>query len=277
MALVLAIGIMLSLYAAEHRFEDFALASLPLGVIPLIGAILGAWRLIAAWEAGPSRAHAVLAAFSLGLFSWSITGIAYVVHRSLGGAVLEFPSPLDIPNYASAIFWTIGVWLLYESAVDDFLDEVAHSSYFLTLITVAVFFTLTVSEGKDYGKVLWSGEQLVQHVTEALLPLAWAVNGFFIFRASRGRIGARFIGDRNALRAIALGLALATVSDLLFAAANEIGTRDPSSLLAFRNGGVSDLVAMAAYVWLAVGIIHVPLEDQLFHPPKPGAETQYVR
>lgn len=264
LTLALAAGGVLAAYAAANGLADFVPVSAAVAVIPLLGAGISLWRLLAAWEAGPGRAHAVLAAFSVALLSWSIAAIAYLVDRAWGGEVLEFPSPIDIPNYVSAIFWTIGVWLLYEAAVDDFLDEVVHSSYLLTLITVACFFVLTVAEGKDYGSVMWSGHDLAKHVTQALLPLAWAVNGFLLFRASRGKIGRRFLGDRKAMRALALGLGLATVSDLLFAFGIEIADREPLHPFAYRPGGAADIVAMAAYFSLAFGLVHFPLEGKLF-------------
>src|SRR4029079_8258228 len=111
----------------------------------------------------------------------------YLIAEARGAALLEFPSIVDVPNYASAVFWTIGVWTLYDGLDDDFLDEVQRNSFFLTLIALFCFFALTVAEGEDYGKLLWSGHDFGKRVTEALLPLAWAVNAFFLFRAARGR------------------------------------------------------------------------------------------
>jgi len=78
----------------------------------------------------------------------------------------------------------------------------------LTLIALLCFFVLTVAEGNDYGKPLWSGGELAKRVTEALLPLAWGVNGFLLYRAGRGPLGKRLRGQRAALRAMALGLLL---------------------------------------------------------------------
>jgi hypothetical protein len=246
-------------------YAEFTPVSVVVGVIPLLGGLIGLWHLIAGWEAGPGRSHAVLAAFSLALVSWAIAAIIYFVERARGSELLEFPSIIDVPNYASAVFWTIGVWLLYEGGVDDFLDEVAHNSYFLTLIAVGCFFVLTIAEGDDYGRLLWSGNDLAKHVTEGLLPLAWGVNGFLLFRALRGQLGNRLRADRKALQALAFGLGLAAVSDLLFAVGASVMDRDPASLLAYRNGGPADMLAMAAYFWLSFGVLHFPLDVPLFN------------
>jgi hypothetical protein len=235
-----------------------------IATVPLLGGLVGLWRLLAAREAGPGRGHAVLAAFSLGLMSWSVTLIVYLVQRARGSDLLEFPSIVDIPNYASALFWTIGVWLLYEGGVDDFLEEVKENSYFLTLIALLCFFVLTIAEGNDYGRLLWSGDDLAKRVTEALLPLAWGVNGFLLFRAGRGQLGKRLRVERTALRALAFGLLLAAVSDLLFAVGASLLTRDPGSPLAYRNGGPADMLAMVAYLFLAFGVLHFPLDGPLF-------------
>lgn len=174
LTLVLAatLGGVLAAYAAVNGHAEFSPVIGAIAAVPLLGGLVGLWRLLAAWEAGPGRAHAVLAAFSLGLVSWSITLIVYLVQRARGSELLEFPSIVDIPNYSSALFWTIGVWLLYEAGVDDFLDEVKENSFFLTLIALLCFFVLTIAEGNDYGRLLWSGDDLAKRVTEALLPLA---------------------------------------------------------------------------------------------------------
>gem|GEM_PF-1047423 len=82
---------------------------------------------------------------------------------------------INMPNYASAICWLAGVWILYESAVDAFLDVVAHNAYFLTLIVIGVFFTLTIVHGQDFGELLWSGDALAGHVTEGVIPLIYLV------------------------------------------------------------------------------------------------------
>ena len=264
LVLALTLGAVAAAYATANSRLEFPPVIVAVGVIPLLGSVVGAMRLVAAWAAGPSRSHAILAAFSLGLLSWSIAVFAYLIARARGSALLEFPSFVDVPNYLSAVFWTIGVWLLYEGAVDDFLDEVHHNSYFLTLIAVGCFFVLTIAEGNDYGKLLWSGNDLAKHVTEGLLPLALGVNGFLLFRTARGKFGKRLQVDRKALRAIAFGLSLAAVSDLLVAAGSSIGARDPTSVLAYRNGGLADVLALVSYFWLAFGVLHFPLESPLF-------------
>jgi hypothetical protein len=103
-------------------------------------------------------------------------------------------------------------------------------------------------------------------VTEALLPLAWGVNGFMLYRAGRGQLGKRLRGERTAVRALALGLSLAFVADLLFAAGASLLIRDPANVLAYRNGGLADSLAMVAYLFLAFGVLHFPLDAPLFHP-----------
>ena len=261
----------LAAYATANGHAEFTPVMIVMALVPLIGGLIGLWRLIAAWEAGPSRPHAVVAAFSLGLVSWAITLVVYLIERARGSELLEFPSIVDVPNYASAVFWTVGVWLLYEGGVDDFLDELHENSYFLTLIALLCFFVLTIAEGNDYGRLLWSGNDLAKRVTEALLPLAWAVNGFLLFRAGRGKLGKRLRVDRSALRALALGLTLAAVSDLLFAVGASLIEREPAHVLAYRNGGVADLLAMVAYLFLAFGVLHFPLDGPLFAEAKDGS------
>jgi hypothetical protein len=276
LVLAATLGAALAAFAAANGYAEFTPVIVAIAVVPFLGGLVGLWRLVAAWEAGPGRAHAVLAAFSLGLVSWAITFIVYLIERARGSDLLEFPSIVDIPNYASALFWTIGVWLLYEGGVDDFLEEVKENSYFLTLIALLCFFVLTVAEGNDYGRLLWSGDDLAKRVTEALLPLAWGVNGFLLFRAGRGKLGKRWRVKRTASRALALGLTLAAVSDLLFAVEASLITRDPVSPLAYRNGGPADTLAMVAYLFLAFGVLHFPLDAPLFHPAdaKPIADNR---
>lgn len=265
--LVLAstLGGALAAYATANNRADFTPVSIAVGAVPLLGGFIGLWRLIAAWEAGPGRQHAVLAAFSLGLLGWAMAAVMYLISRAFfGSPTLEFPSAIDIPNFVSALAWTVGVWMLYEGAVDDFLTEIAANSYFLTLIAVGCFFVLTVAYGKDYGQILWSGDALARHITEGLLPLAWGVNAFLLFRATRGHLGKRLQADRKALLALAFGLGLACVSDLLFDVGARLFDRDPASFLAYRNGGVADMVAMAAYFWLSFGLLHFPLDAPLY-------------
>jgi hypothetical protein len=262
--LAATLGAALAVYAAANGYDEFTPVMIAIAVVPLLGGLFGLWRLLATWEAGPGRSHAVLAACSLALVSWAITLFVYLIERARGSELLEFPSIVDVPNYASALFWTIGVWLLYEGAVDDFLEEVKENSYFLTLIALLCFFVLTVAEGNDYGRLLWSGDDLAKRVTEALLPLAWGVNGFLLFRAGRGQLGKRLRVERTALRALPLGLSLAAVADLLFAVEASIIIRDPASPLAYRNGGPADSLAMVAYLFLAFGVLHFPLDAPLF-------------
>ncbi len=264
LVLVATLGVALAAYATANGYADFTPVMAAIAAVPLLGGLVGLWRLLAAWEAGPGRAHAVLAAFSLGLVSWSVTLIVYLVQRARGSDLLEFPSIVDIPNYASALFWTVGVWLLYEGGVDDFLEEIKENSFFLTLIALLCFFVLTIAEGNDYGRLLWSGDDLAKRVTEALLPLTWGVNGFLLFRAGRGKLGNRLQVDRGVVRALASGLLLAAVSDLLFAVGASLLTRDPATVLAYRNGGPADLLAMVAYLFLAFGVLHFPLDTPLF-------------
>jgi hypothetical protein len=266
LVLAATLAVALAVYATSHGYAEFTPVIVAIGVVPLLGGLIGLWRLVAAWEAGPSRQHAVVAAFSLALVSWALTLFIYVIARARGSELLEFPSFVDVPNYASALFWTIGVWLLYEGAVDDFLEEVKENSYFLTLIALLCFFVLTVAERNDYGKLLWSGDNLAKRVTEAILPLAWGFNGFLLYRAGRGLLGKRLRGQHMALRAMAFGLMLAFVSDLLFAAGASLLTRDPTNVLAYRNGGLADSVDIVAYLFLAFGVLHFPLDVPLFHP-----------
>ena len=63
---------------------------------------------------------------------------------------------------------------------------------------------------------------------------------------------------------MALGLSLAFVSDLLFAAGASLVTRDPVIVLAYRNGGLADSLAMIAYLFLAFGVLHFQLDAPLF-------------
>ena len=266
LVLAAAVAAALAAYAVANGYAEFTPVMVAIAVVPLLGGLVGLWRLLAAWEAGPGRAHAVLASFSLGLVSWAVTLFVYLIERARGSDLLEFPSIVDVPNYASAVFWTVGVWLLYEGGVDDFLEEVKENSYFVTLIALLCFFVLTVAEGNDYGRLLWSGDDLAKRVTEALLPLAWGVNGFLLFRAGRGPLGKRLRGERMAVRALAVGLLLAFVADLLFAAGASLLTRDPANVLAYRNGGLADTLAMVAYLFLAFGVLHFPLQAPLFDP-----------
>jgi hypothetical protein len=266
----------LAVYATANAHAEFTPVMVAIAVVPLLGGLIGLWRVVATLDVGPGRAHAVLAAFSLGLLSWAITLFVYLIERARGSALLEFPSIVDIPNFASAVFWTVGVWLLYEGAVDDFLEEIKENSYFLTLIALLCFFVLTVAEGNDYGKLLWSGDDLAKRVTEALLPLAWGVNAFLLYRAGRGQLGKRLRGQRTAMRAMAFGLLLAFVADLLFAAGASLLTRDPGNVLAYRNGGLADSLDIVAYLFLAFGLLHFPLDVPLFHAPdaSPIANSQ---
>jgi hypothetical protein len=238
LVLAATLGAALAAYAAANGHDEFTPVMIAIAAVLLLGGLVGLWRMVAAGEAGPGRAR--------------------------GSELLEFPSIVDAPNYASALFWTIGVWLLYEGAVDDFLEEVKENSCFLTLIALLCFFVLTVAEGNDYGRLLWSGDDLAKRVAEALLPLAWGVNGFLLFRAGRGQLGKRLKVSRKAARALAFGLLLAAVSDLLFAVGASLLTRDPASSLAYRNGGPADSLAMVAYLFLAFGVLHFPLDAPLF-------------
>jgi hypothetical protein len=61
-----------------------------------------------------------------------------------------------------------------------------------------------------------------------------------------------------------LGLSLAFVSDLLFAAGASLVTRNPAVVLAYRNGGLADSLAMITYLFLAFGVLHFPLDAPLF-------------
>jgi hypothetical protein len=279
LVLTAILGAALAAYATVSQRAEFMPIVVALALIALAGGLVGLWRLVAAWEAGPSRSHAVLAAFSLGLVNWAASTLVYLVELARGAPLLEFPSLIDVPNYVSVLCWTIGVWLLYEDGVDDFLEEVQKNSYFLTLIAVLVFFVLTIAEGSDYGKLLWSGDQLAKHVTEGLLPLLEGINGFLLFRAVRGHLGKRLRVERTALRALALGLMLTAVADLLVAAGASIGARDPASPLAYRNGGVADVLTLVAYFWLAFGLLHFPLDAPLFHPreAKAGTDPESIR
>jgi hypothetical protein len=71
LTLVLAatLGAALAAYATANGYADFTPVMVAIAVVPLLGGLVGLWRLLAAWEAGPGRGHAVLAAFSLGLVS----------------------------------------------------------------------------------------------------------------------------------------------------------------------------------------------------------------
>ena len=124
---------------------------------------------------------------------------------------------------------------------------------------------LAVAEGNDYGKLLWSGDDLAKRVTEALLPLAWGVNAFLLFRAGRGLLGKQLRAERITVRALAFGLLLAFVADLLFAAGASLLTRDPANVLAYRNGGLADTLAMVGYLFLAFGVLHFPLDAPHVH------------
>jgi hypothetical protein len=263
LVLAATLALALAAYATTNGYAEFTPVMVAIAVVPFLGGLIGLWRLIAAWEAGPGRQHAVVAAFSLALVSWAFTIFIYLIARARGSELLEFPSVVDVPNYASALFWTIGVWLLYEGAVDDFLEEVKENSYFFTLIALLSFFVLTVAEGNDYGRLLWSGDDLAKRVTEAVLPLAWGVNGFLLYRAGRGQLGKRLPQQRTALRAMALGLLLAFMADLLFAAGASLLTRDAAHVLAYRNGGLADTLAMVGYLFLAFGVLHFPLDTPL--------------
>jgi hypothetical protein len=159
----------LATYATASGRGDFYPVSL-YALVPLLGGLVGLWRLVVVWEAGASRSHAVPAAFSLGLLCWAIGAGVYVIERASGAPLLEYPSFVDVPNYVSAICWAAGVWILYESAIDDFLDAVAQNAYFLTFIVIGVFFTLSVVYWRDFGELLWSGEALTGHVTEGVIP-----------------------------------------------------------------------------------------------------------
>jgi hypothetical protein len=145
----------------------------------------------------------VVAPFPLGLLSWAIGAGVYLIERARGAPLLEYPSLVDIPNYVSAICWVAGVWILYESAIDDFLDVIAYNAYFLTFIVIGAIFTLSVVYGRDFGELLWSGDALTGHVTEGVIPLIDLVVGFLLFRATRGRLGKRLRAGRGALQTIA--------------------------------------------------------------------------
>jgi hypothetical protein len=51
---------------------------------------------------------------------------------------------------------------------------------------------------------------------------------------------------------------------VLFAAGTCPLARDPANILAYRNGGPADLLAMVAYLFLAFGVLHFPLDTPLF-------------
>jgi hypothetical protein len=99
----------LAVYGTANGHAEFTPVMVAIGMVPLLGGLIGLWRVLATLEVGPGRAHAVVAAFSLGLVSWAIALIVYLIERARGSELLEFPSVVDIPNYASALFWTIGV------------------------------------------------------------------------------------------------------------------------------------------------------------------------
>jgi hypothetical protein len=143
----------------------------------------------------------------------------------------------------------------------------------LTLFALFCFFVLTVAEGNDYSRLLWPGDDLAKRVTEALLPLAWGVNAFLIFRAGRGLLGKQLRAERTAVRALAFGLLLAFVADLLFAAGASLLTRDPAHVLAYRNGGLADTLAMVGYLFLAFGALQFPLDASHFHAADVSAIT----
>jgi hypothetical protein len=54
-------------------------------------------------------------------------------------------------------------------------------------------------------------------------------------------------------------------ADLLFAAGVSIAARDPSNPLAYRNGGLADMLTLVSYFWLSFGLLHFPLDAPLFH------------
>jgi hypothetical protein len=62
----------LAAYATANGYADFTPVMVAIAMVPLLGGLIGLWHLLAAWEAGPSRSHAVLGASSLALVSWSI-------------------------------------------------------------------------------------------------------------------------------------------------------------------------------------------------------------
>jgi hypothetical protein len=109
LVLAATLAVTLAVYATTNGYAEFTPVIVAIGVVPLLGGLIGPWRLVAAWEAGPGRQHAVVAAFSLGLLCWAITLFVYLIERARGSALLEFPSIVDNPNYASAVFWTVGV------------------------------------------------------------------------------------------------------------------------------------------------------------------------
>jgi len=254
LAVATALAFALAADATVNGRGDFYPVSI-YALVSLLGGLVGLGRLIAAW-AGPSRSHAVLAAVSLGLLCWAIGAGVYPIERARGAPLLEYPSLVDAPNYASAICWLAGVWILYESAVDAFLDVVAHNAYFLTLIVIGVFFTLTIVHGQDFGELLWSGDALAGHVTEGVIPLIYLVVGFLLFRATRGKAGNRIRAGRGGLQTIAAGLGLAGVAELAFSAGATIGPRDPTHPLAYRNGGAADWLAVSSYLLLALGLLN---------------------
>ena len=179
-------------------------------------------------------------AFSLGLISWALTDIIYLIAEARGSALLEFPSIVDVPNYASAVFWTAGVWLLYEGVVDDFLDEVKEKLVFPDADRPALFLRPDHRRGQRLRATPLVRARPRQAGDGGRAAANLGVNGFLLFRAARGRLGARLRPARPALQALALGLTLAAVSDLLFAVrriAPGAGSRPPPGLSQRGRGG----------------------------------------
>ena len=243
--------------------KDFYLVSL-YAVVPLAGGAVGARRLVDSLKAGPGRYHAVLAVFSASLLCSAISAFIYVADRLRGGAPVEFPSLVDVPNYVSGIFCAAGVWLLYEGTVDDFLEEVLHNSFFLSIIALGTFLVLTAAHRQDFDTVLRSGSGIIGHATQALVPLGYGVNGFLLFRATRGGIGRRFRAGRRALRLLAAGQGLAFAAELSFMAGVTILGYDPGHPLAYRTGSLADVLAATSYLVLSLGILAYPLGAPIF-------------
>ena len=241
----------------------------------MAGGGVGARRLIASLKAGPGRYHAVLGAFSASLLCSAISAFIYVADRVRGGPLIEFPSLVDVPNYASGLFCAAGVWLLYEGAVDDFLEEVHHNSFFLSVLGLATILVLTSAHRQDFDTVLRSGSGLVAHATQALVPLGCGISGFLLFRATRGRLGRRIRAGRRALRLLAAGQGLAFAAELSFMAGMTILGNDPGHPLAYRTGHLADVVAATSYLVLSLGILAYPLGAPIFAPDDaaPGPAT----
>jgi drug/metabolite transporter (DMT)-like permease len=81
LVLAVTLAVTLAVYATTNGYAEFTPVIVAIGVVPLLGGLIGLWRLVAAWEAGPGRQHAVVAAFSLALVSWAFTLFIYLIAR----------------------------------------------------------------------------------------------------------------------------------------------------------------------------------------------------